>query len=394
MSVFGSVESGTSWNRSRFSKSISKAIRYDCRYGEIVPILRKFMVPGDVAKVGGDVLVRFQPMMSPTLTRNIFKVRYFFVPLRLVEPNTELIITGSQNGKLYTSTLPKFDAFITDSTENGHTTVPKYGFWDYMTVQPGDYSAYRASGTDRACLPAMYWHKAYARIWFDFYRDENLQEIADFDTWYSTTMHYDTRNPEADLFFVNLRKDYFTSSLPWQLKGTAPAISVNALGSATFTPEFNINNPVLPFDLDGSDYPNPLPVETGYRLDDTQAEHLQIYVDRDTLGARATKLNETQKQRLKSMLEVQQEFDVNISGASFTADSLRTMMAQTRIFERLARTGSRYVEYLRANFGIAPADDTLQRPQYLGGWSIPIVTTEVLQTAQGTDRVGTMYGHD
>lgn len=58
------------------------------------------------------------------------------------------------------------------------------------------------------------------------------------------------------------------------------------------------------------------------------------------------------------------------------------------------RCGSRYVEYLMSNFGIAPADETLQRVQYLGGFKQSVVTSEVLQT--GTDSsnpVGTQRGH-
>ena len=84
MSIYSTVESGTHWLRSRFSKSISFEKDYDCRFGELIPVLAKFVLPGDVWRIAGDVLVRFQPMRTPTLTRNTFKVRYFFVPLRLI----------------------------------------------------------------------------------------------------------------------------------------------------------------------------------------------------------------------------------------------------------------------------------------------------------------------
>lgn len=79
--------------------------------------------------------------------------------------------------------------------------------------------------------------------------------------------------------------------------------------------------------------------------------------------------------------------------SSFNASDLRTMFAQTRVFERLARCGSRYTEYLRANFNISPSDGTLQRAQYLGGFKQPIVCTEIAQTAQdGDNAVGTLRG--
>ena len=99
MSVYSRVESGTNRFRSRFHKSISYSKRYDCMFGEYIPVLSKFCLPGDVWKIGGNALVRFHPMVTPSLTPNYMKVRYFFVPLRLVEPNTELIITGSKDGQ-------------------------------------------------------------------------------------------------------------------------------------------------------------------------------------------------------------------------------------------------------------------------------------------------------
>ena len=100
MSIYTLVESGTSFHRSRFSKSISNRMDYDCQFHQLVPVLKRFVLPGDIWRIGGDVLVRFQPMLSPTLTPNSFRVRYFFVPLRLVEPNAELVITGSKDGHL------------------------------------------------------------------------------------------------------------------------------------------------------------------------------------------------------------------------------------------------------------------------------------------------------
>ena len=58
----------------------------------------------------------------------------------------------------------------------------------------------------------------------------------------------------------------------------------------------------------------------------------------------------------------------------FNTSELRLLFTQQRIFERLMRCGSRYVEYLMSNFGIAPTDETLQRVQYLGGFKQAVVT--------------------
>lgn len=378
MSIYSKVESGTTFHRSRLTRSISNRMDYDCRFHQLVPVLKRFILPGDIWRIGGDVLVRFQPMRTPTLTPNNFRVRYFFVPLRLLEKNTELIITGSQDGHLYAPTedhpdTPVFNNFVASANKTSNPNaykVTKHSFWDYMNVQVGDYENIK---TDE-CLPAEYWSKGYLRIIYDYYADENLggshSNYGDFESYWNAAK---VNGCNFDCHYSNIAKDYFTSALPWQLKGTAPRINVSATASINvpnlFVDHGTTGNPPVTFDL------NPL-AQTPYADFELEGANTAEY----------TAANATIKALFNNGLQ--------INDLGFSGDDLRTMMAQTRIFERLARCGSRYTEYLKSNFGISPADETLQRPQYLGGWKVPIITTEVLQTAHDSSYpVGTMRGH-
>lgn len=379
MSIYSHVDSGTSFHRSRYTKSISNVMTYDCQFHQLVPVLKRFCLPGDIWKIGGDVLVRFLPMRTPTLTPNTFRVRYFFVPLRLVEPNTELIITGSVNGKLFEPSeenpYPVFENLFARVTNSQYYTITKHSFWDYMNVQTGDYTNIK----DSAFLPALYWQKGYLRIYWDFYRDENLSNAGDegdFDSYLSYVL---PRTGSRNLNYSMLSKDYFTSSLPWQLKAvSAPRIDVT--GAGTWTPNYNAAW------INGTN--DAVNNTMGYvQVSATP----QMFVNGNNINTQGVSPNDMNSY-INGLLNQPQS--VSIQNLGFTLDDLRTMAAQTRVFERLARAGSRYTEYLRSNFGTAPADDTLQRPQYLGGWKVPIVTTEVLQTAEdGTTPVGTMRGH-
>lgn len=375
MSIYSRVESGTTSFKSRFTKSISYTYKCDCRFGELVPFMRKFCLPGDVWKISSDVLVRFQPMLSPSLTPNLLRVRYFFVPLRQLYSDTELIITGSKDGHLFSGTLPTFPDFLENITDNSKKVVDKYSFWDYLGVQCFDYKNLQ----NKEFFPANYWKKAYFRIWWDYFRDENIDNNNDFETWFNSSTSLNDLSRK--LYSVTLPKDYFTSALPWQLKGTAPAINVS--GSASITPNYGNLFVNSEYPVDGDVIGLGLASTVGNSLNlapnDSQAQ---------ISDAGVQNINNI----IKAYLNTPQSASVTQLG--FTADDLRTMMAQTRIFERLARAGSRYTEFLYSNFGIAPADETLQRPQYLGGYKVPIVTTEVLQTAEdGTTPVGTMRGH-
>lgn len=82
---------------------------------------------------------------------------------------------------------------------------------------------------------------------------------------------------------------------------------------------------------------------------------------------------------------------------------IRTASAVTRLQERRARYGSRYLEYIRAEFGINPRPASVDLPEYLGGGQSRVSISEVLQTAPETGQtgvdqateygVGDLYGH-
>ena len=359
MSIFSSVDSGVKVYRSRFNLNYRHTTT--CDYGKIIPIMAKFCLPGDVWRCGADIVARYQPMLSPSFTRSWIKMRYFFVPLRLIEPNFETVVTGSENGNLATS-LP----VLKDLTEHSHTpTVEKNSFWDYLGIPTGiDFN--RLKDTDKSFLPASYWAKAYCRIYYDYFRDENYNPTSSHD-------FEDFCNGRIDGYFrgtecVLLPKGYFESSLPWQLKGVAPTFSV-------------VNSGILPVHaFQGS----------GANISDLGKVlyHANQTVPNDSLESPFS-----EKQYDQSMPNIYSGVPSGEALSSFNASDLRTMFAQTRVFERLARCGSRYTEYLRANFNVSPSDGTLQRAQYLGGFKQPIVCTEIAQTAQdGDNAVGTLRG--
>lgn len=358
--IFSSVDSGVKVYRSRFNLNYRHTTT--CDYGQLIPIMAKFCLPGDVWRCGADIVARYQPMLSPSFTRSWIKMRYFFVPLRLIEPDFEKVVTGSDNGELVTS-LP----VLKDLTENANNpVVRKNSFWDYLGIPTG-IDLRRLRDKDKSFLPASYWAKAYCRIYYDYIRDENFNPTSssNFEEFCRGRLNGYFLGTESLL----LPKDYFTSSLPWQLKGVAPTFSV-------------VNSGILPVHAFQSD-------TQGGTVDLGNMLYLPNQnVPTDVIGGVRTSKNYTiGNQTIVSGIPSGQAL------SSFNASDLRTMFAQTRVFERLARCGSRYTEYLRANFNVSPSDGTLQRAQYLGGFKQPIVCTEIAQTAQdGDNAVGTLRG--
>lgn len=363
MSIYSKAESGTSGWKSAFP---IKDRRFgDIGYGKLYPIYSKFVLPGDIWKISTETFIRYQPLVAPPFTNATCRIREFFVPLRLVEEDTELIITGSQDGHYKPDVeIPQFPALFDEVSANGTGfTVKKGGLIDVLHQMPTGTSFETIK--DEESVPAAYFAKAYYRCWWDFYRDENLNDEFDsFEDFLADRMKTIGQN---DCESVNVRKDYLTSGLPWQLKGVAPRISPSLVAN------FSVS------DFSGVEVHDDFITGGVYKSGD--GAFFQTPGNVSPSEEKVAAFNKLMTSGFSA-------------GLGFDAAEFRAMMAQTRIFERLARTGSRYTEYLRANFDTSPADGTLQRAQFLGGVRIPIVTTEVVQTAQdGTNPVGTLRGH-
>lgn len=358
----------------------------------LYPIFTRWCNPNDIWRSKCEAFIRLQPMLAPPLTENNLRVRWFFVSLRQIEPDlTPLIITGSNDGKLSEESLPVFPSIFDWLSMTSIDTLSinvNSLLHIFFNIPVGSYS-----GDDIDVLksskatPRLYWLKALIRIIWDYYRDENLGfeffglNMADYDSFddfisaLSTQVAGDHTILASKCPSVLLKKDYFTSSSPWILKGAQPSIQMQILGNAlTWNPISKAssgNGNVISTGLGPYSTAEISTLEFNSSISDTQAnvnnKNIQKYLD---------------------------NIEVNSLGLSFNMSEWRDMKAQTKVLERLARTGSRYTEYLRANFNIAPADETLQRAVYLGGFKQNILTNEVLQTAaDGDNPVGTMRGH-
>ena len=77
-----------------------------------------------------------------------------------------------------------------------------------------------------------------------------------------------------------------------------------------------------------------------------------------------------------------------------TINAIRTAFQVQKLLERDARGGTRYTEIIRSHFGVVSPDARLQRPEYLGGSSVPVNIAPVAQTsASAINGSATPQGH-
>ena len=169
--------------------------------GQLIPVMCDEVVPGDFFQIGNQAVIRFQPLVAPVLHEINMYVHYFFVPYRLLWDDWENFITRGVSGD-YVVEIPQW---TTPNTASGT-------LWDFLGFPVGI--------TPTGALPIDFPRRAYNMVYNEYYRDETLQtEVA--------------LNSQV-ILNRNWRKDYLTSALPWQQRGTSPAIPIVGISTAHF----------------------------------------------------------------------------------------------------------------------------------------------------------------
>lgn len=171
-------------------------------------------------------------------------------------------------------------------------------------------------------------------------------------------------------------KDYFTSALPWQQRGTP--VGVPLVGQTLDT---WLNSKVGA--NDGSPYATAVSIQGGYFNPDPNL---------DVSSTDANVRNNARQNLISWLNNYKAQVSNNIS---FSINDMRLAWQVQLWMEKNARSGVRYPEFLKGQFGAAPRDERLDRPEYIGGTKTPIIISEVLQTSQTQSNapLGKMAGH-
>lgn len=347
-------------SRSRFDLSHSHKTAINA--GELVPFLVQEIYPGDSFDIDSKAVVRAtSAFLKPVMDDCFLDMFYFFVPNRLVDNRWQAVMgenTQSAWAPAGTTQAP---------TVSVNASVAVGSIADYMGIPAG-----MTFSSSKFPVINLYPFRAFALIWNDWFRDENVSppmsiqkggtavsEAINANSW--SVNNYTGMPPK-----VAKVHDYFTSALPEPQKGNAQSI----VGTQLY--------PVIPLNVDtGNLVANQTkvviagpstPVSTPAVLTTNTTSYLVGSAPSGTPTS--------------TFLGFDNLFARNDQGIS--VNDLRLSVQLQKQLERDARSGSRYIEYIRAAFGVDAGDYRLQRPEFLGGSRNPISIQQVPQTSQGT----------
>lgn len=322
--------------RSQFNRSHERKMTFDASY--LYPIFVDEIYPGDTHTLSLDGFVRiFSPLESPIMDNITLETFFFFVPNRLVWDNWEYFngahdAAGAQDT---TYTVPKLDTGTTVDHDNSGVALANYAA--YFGIPHG----LQTGQVDVNALP----FRGVNLIYNEFFRDQNLIDELAFNTndGPDPAGHYKLRKSGK-------KHDYFTSALPYLIKGDAVYSSL--IGSI----EVRHNA------ADNADLGVWSDVNAAYMKMDSNLGQVDAST---TAGGSPERLY------------------VNLSNAAAGVDlnGLRNSLAIQRVLEKDARGGTRYTELIKSHFGVTSPDYRLQRPEYLGGGKSWIQVTPVANTS-------------
>lgn len=312
------------------------------KMGYLYPTLCEPVVPGDTFRISANVFARAQALIAPAFANVKIYTHFFFVPYHLLWDNFDKFLSGGPNGNVFPA-RPYYSVLYRADNHKG-SLADFLGFPSETSIDKVDLMPF----------------KAYQKIYNDYYRDQNLVTEIDLKTNLDGMFSHSTTNYDT---FMQLRKrawshDYFTSCLPWSQKG--PQVSMPISGNISADSNLELKKNVGGNPADG------------------------------TLKSLSGTLTDVNDNPLKY------SDGLTMSG-SFSVNDLRTANKLQQFAERLARGGSRYFEMLRSFFGVSPSDETLQRPEYLGGGVQNVLVSQVVQTSSssisGSTAQGTQAGN-
>lgn len=372
-------------NRSAFNKSHQNLL--SLKVGTLVPVLVDELIPDSTIDLRSTAIAKLPPLASDTFMRLKMHLEAFFVPYRILyggymDAMTGQVLTAGANSR---TSIPRLGITAFNDASDYKAKMGPGTLFDYLGFKTPTGSVFpNGSVSSPAFYLNIFPFLAYHRIYDDWYRNPRVQ------------------NPVfSPVASGSTPVGSYGSTGVYEI-GSLPYIRINALaGSGS----------------DSVEGPAPGSLDSSYSsfLYGNNASGTFV---RPTFGSASGVNNgkgyiDTLRQRnfghdyftsasLTPTVGTMPSLVAPVSGgnASFTIGALRSANSLTEFAERNALCGTRYSDWLKANYGVELSEMVQGRAQYLGRMVFDVYSKGVLQTSNSSgastrnpfDSVGAQYG--